>query len=56
VDDAATTINAVAVTSRPAAFDRFDFLALDALLDVEERAIRDTVRRFVRERVTPGDR
>ena len=33
--------------------DPLDFLALDALLDDEERAIRDTVRRFVRERVLP---
>ena len=30
-----------------------DFLNLDALLCDEERAIRDTVRRFVAERVTP---
>ena len=35
------------------ALDPLDFLALDALLDVEERAIRDTVRTFVRERVLP---
>ena len=33
--------------------DPLDFLALDALLDDEERAIRDTVRQFVRERVLP---
>src|SRR5918994_4659898 len=43
----------VAVTSKPPALDPLDFLALDALLDDEERAIRDTVRRFVRERVLP---
>ncbi len=33
--------------------DPLDFLALDALLDDEERAIRDTVRQFVREHVLP---
>jgi len=33
--------------------DPLDFLALDALLDDEERAIRETVRQFVRERVLP---
>src|SRR6187397_1253919 len=31
-----------------------DFLALDHLLSQEERAIRDTVRDWVRERVLPG--
>ena len=36
-----------------AALDPLDFLAIDALLDDEERAIRDTVRQFVRERVLP---
>jgi glutaryl-CoA dehydrogenase len=42
----------VAVTdSKPVALDPLDFLALDALLDEEEKAIRDTVRRFVREHV-----
>ena len=35
------------------ALDPLDFLALDALLDDEEKAIRDTVRQFVREQVTP---
>jgi glutaryl-CoA dehydrogenase len=35
------------------AIDPLDFLALDALLDDEEKAIRDTVRQFVREQVTP---
>lgn len=35
------------------AFDPLDFLGLDALLEDEERAIRDTVRQFVRERVLP---
>jgi glutaryl-CoA dehydrogenase len=43
----------VAVTEKPTALDPLDFLALDALLDDEERAIRDTVRQFVRERVLP---
>jgi glutaryl-CoA dehydrogenase len=43
----------VATTAKPTALDPRDFLAIDALLDDEERAIRDTVRRFVRERVVP---
>src|ERR687896_489993 len=44
----------MAVTEKkPAALDPLDFLALDALLDDEERAIRDTVRTFVREQVLP---
>ena len=43
----------MAVTEKPTALDPLDFLALDALLDEEERAIRDTVRQFVRERVLP---
>ena len=38
---------------RPAALDPVDFLGLDRLLDDEERAVRDTVRRFVREQVLP---
>jgi len=33
--------------------DPLDFLAIDALLEDEEKAIRDTVRRFVRENVLP---
>jgi glutaryl-CoA dehydrogenase len=40
-------------TARPAALDPLDYLALDALLDDEERAIRDTVRQFVREHLLP---
>jgi len=36
------------------ALDPRDFLAIDALLDDEERAVRDTVRRFVQERVVPN--
>ena len=36
------------------ALDPRDFLAVDALLDDEERAVRDTVRQFVQERVVPN--
>jgi glutaryl-CoA dehydrogenase len=43
----------MAVTEKKTALDPLDFLAIDALLDDEERAIRDTVRGFVRERVLP---
>ncbi|HZC30958.1 MAG TPA: acyl-CoA dehydrogenase family protein [Gaiellaceae bacterium] len=45
----------MAATTKPtqAALDPHDFLAIDALLDDDERAIRDTVRRFIRERVLP---
>ncbi|MCP9487603.1 MAG: acyl-CoA dehydrogenase family protein [Gaiellaceae bacterium MAG52_C11] len=43
----------MAVADTRAALDPLDFLGLDALLDDEERAIRDTVRRFVREQVLP---
>ena len=35
------------------AFDPRDPLALDALLDDEERLIRDTVRQYVREKFLP---
>jgi glutaryl-CoA dehydrogenase len=38
-------------TEAPTGLDPLDFLAIDALLDDEEKAIRDTVRRFVRENV-----
>ena len=41
----------MAVTEKPAALDPLDYLAIDALLDDEEKAIRDTVRQFVREHV-----
>jgi glutaryl-CoA dehydrogenase len=41
-----------ASTQRPA-LDPLDLLALDALLEEEERAIRDTIRQFVHERVLP---
>ncbi len=40
-------------TAAPIALDPLDYLAIDALLDDEERAIRDTVRQFVRDRVLP---
>ncbi|HEX6724678.1 MAG TPA: acyl-CoA dehydrogenase family protein [Gaiella sp.] len=40
-------------TETRSALDPYDFLDVDGLLDDEERAIRDTVRQFVRERVLP---
>ena len=43
----------MATTAKQTELDPRDFLAIDALLDDEEKAIRDTVRRFVRERVVP---
>ena len=43
----------MAVTEKKTTLDPIDFLAIDALLDEEERAIRDTVRAFVREQVLP---
>ena len=43
----------MATTAKPTALDPRDYLAVDALLEDEEKAIRDTVRRFVRERVLP---
>jgi glutaryl-CoA dehydrogenase len=43
----------MAVTEKQTALEPLDFLAIDALLDEEERAIRDTVRTFVREKVLP---
>ena len=43
----------MAATAKPTTLDPLDFLALDALLDEEERAIRDTIRQFVREQVLP---
>src|SRR5207248_11515765 len=39
--------------AKPPATDPLDFLALDALLSDEERAIRDTVRAWVKERILP---
>jgi glutaryl-CoA dehydrogenase len=44
------------VTTAPTrlpALDPLDYLAVDALLEDEEKAIRDTVRQFVREHVLP---
>jgi glutaryl-CoA dehydrogenase len=41
------------VTTKETTLEPLDFLAIDALLDDEEKAIRDTVRQFVRERVLP---
>src|SRR5690242_6750463 len=41
------------MTAKQTELDPRDFLALDALLDDEEKAIRDTVREFVRRRVLP---
>jgi glutaryl-CoA dehydrogenase len=43
----------MAVTTKPTALDPLDYLGIDTLLDDEERAIRDTVRAFVREKVLP---
>ena len=43
----------MATTSSKTGIDPLDFLATDALLSDEERAIRDTVRRFVSEQVKP---
>ena len=40
-------------TQARSALDPYDFLDVDGLLDDEERAIRDTVRQSVRERVLP---
>ena len=42
-----------AKSAAPPAIDPLDFLGIDALLSDEERAIRDTVRQFVSERVKP---
>jgi glutaryl-CoA dehydrogenase len=43
----------MATTTELPALDPLDYLALDALLDDEEKAIRDMVRQFVRESVIP---
>jgi glutaryl-CoA dehydrogenase len=43
----------MATTTELPALDPLDYLAIDALLDDEETAIRDTVRQFVRENVLP---
>ncbi|MBA2336760.1 MAG: acyl-CoA dehydrogenase family protein [Acidimicrobiia bacterium] len=39
--------------ARPGKVDPYDFLQIDALLSAEERLLRDTVRRFVADRVLP---
>src|SRR6187397_741093 len=41
----------MATTTERSTLDPLDYLAIDALLDDEERAIRDTVRQFVRDNV-----
>ena len=43
----------MATTAKETTLDPRDFFAIDALLDDEERAIRDTVRQFVRDRIVP---
>jgi glutaryl-CoA dehydrogenase len=43
----------LAVSTELPALDPLDYLAVDALLDDEEKAVRDTVRQFVRENVLP---
>jgi glutaryl-CoA dehydrogenase len=43
----------MATTAKQTELDPRDFLAIDALLDDEEKAIRDTVRQFVRNRIVP---
>jgi glutaryl-CoA dehydrogenase len=43
----------VATTAKQTEIDPLDFIGLDALLSDEERAIRDTVRQFVSEKVKP---
>jgi glutaryl-CoA dehydrogenase len=43
----------MATTTERSALDPLDYLAIDALLDDEERTIRDTVREFVRANVLP---
>jgi len=43
----------MAMTSRATEIDPLDFIGIDALLSDEERAIRDTVRQFVTDKVKP---
>jgi glutaryl-CoA dehydrogenase len=43
----------MATAAKKTALDPLDFLAIDALLDDEEKAIRDTVRQWVRDRIVP---
>jgi glutaryl-CoA dehydrogenase len=44
----------VALSTELPALDPLDYLAVDSLLDEEERAVRDTVRQFVQDNVLPG--
>jgi glutaryl-CoA dehydrogenase len=43
----------VADLSAPGTIDPYDFLEIDDLISPEELLVRDTVRQFVRERITP---
>ena len=43
----------MALGTEAPALNPLDFLSIDSLLDDEERAIRDTVRQFVREQIVP---
>jgi glutaryl-CoA dehydrogenase len=43
----------MSTSSKPTAIDPKDFLGIDSLLDDEERLLRDTVRRFVADRILP---
>src|SRR5213075_2657094 len=43
----------MATTAKKTELDPRDFLAIDALLDDEEKALRDTVREWVRRRILP---
>ncbi|HEY7381449.1 MAG TPA: acyl-CoA dehydrogenase family protein, partial [Gaiella sp.] len=43
----------MALSTELPALDPLDYLAIDSLLDEEERAVRDTVRQFVRDNVLP---
>ena len=43
----------MATTADKTEIDPLDFIGIDRLLSDEERAIRDTVRRFVADKVTP---
>jgi glutaryl-CoA dehydrogenase len=43
----------MATTAKPTEIDPLDFIGIEALLSDEERAIRDTVRQFVADKVKP---
>ena len=55
MEDAAATRSLGAMSHQPLgqSVDPHDVLALDALLDDEERLLRDTVRQFVTDRILP---